>query len=123
MAQILIPEGLTPEEQATDIGKKPEQKQKAAKPPKKPTKQETSEKDGVKIIDLPEKRANRIREINEEFQRQRISYDTRMHEILVTICDDLDISPDMRAQYTPDFKSIIVQKERKAPPPALEPTK
>lgn len=112
-----------PDTPATDVGKTPEQKQKAPKPPKKPTKPDTSAKDGVKIIDIPEKRANRIREINEEFQRQRISYDTRMHEILVTICDDLDISPDMRAQYTPDFKSIIVQKERKAPPPALEPTK
>ena len=114
-----------PETPANDIGnpdKKPKEN-KAPKPPKKPTKPETPAKDGVKIVDIPEKRANRIREINEEFQRQRISYDARMHEILVGICDDLDIGSDTRAQFTPDFKSIIVQKDRKAPPTALEPTK
>lgn len=110
-----------PETPASDIGKNPEQKQKAPKPPKKPTKPEIPAKDGVKIIDIPEKRAKRIQEINEEFARQRVSYDTRMHEILVGICDDLDIPQDMRAQYTPDFKSIIVQKERKEPPSPLEP--
>jgi hypothetical protein len=112
-----------PETPATDIIKNPDQKQKAPKPPKKPNKPEApgKDKDGVKIIDIPEKRAKRIQEINEEFARQRVSYDTRMHEILVGICDDLDIPQDMRAQYTPDFKSIIVQKERKAPPSPLEP--
>lgn len=104
-----------------DDGKKTEQKSKTPKPPKRPTKPQLADKDGVKIIDIPEKRAKRIQEINEEFARQRVSYDTRMHEILVTICDDLDIPQDMRAQYTPDFKSIIVQKERKAPPQPLEP--
>jgi hypothetical protein len=95
---------------------------KAAKPPKKPIEKaiKADIKGGdVKIFDIPEKRAKRIEEINADMAAYRSAYNTRMHEILVGICDDLDIGKDKIAEYTPDFKGIIVKsdQQQQSPPP------
>lgn len=99
------------------------QKVKAAKPPKKQIEKaiKADMKGDIKILDIPAKRAKRIEEINADMAAYRAAYNTRMHEILVGICDDLDIPKDKIAEYTPDFKSIIVKGDQKQSPPPLHP--
>lgn len=104
----------------TDASEPETKKVKAAKPPKKQIQkaiQANLKAGDVKIIDIPERRAKRIEEINADMAAYRSAYNTRMHEILVGICDDLDIPKDMIAEYTPDFKSIIVKSDKQSPPP------
>ncbi len=100
-----------------------EKKGKAAKPPKKPIENtiKADLKGEVKIFDIPAKRAKRIEEINTDMNAYRAAYNTRMHEILVGICDDLDIGKDKVAEYTPDFKAIVVKSDQQQSPPPLKP--
>ena len=98
-------------------------KTKAPKPPKKPIDKaiKANLKGDINIFDIPAKRAKRIEEINADMAAYRASYNTRMHEILVGICDDLDIGKDKIAEYSPDFKAIIVKSDQQQSPPPLNP--